>query len=75
MRAEGLEPPRSFDHEDLNLARLPMLPPRPRAFQVYGVDASEMRPGIGGTRPCEKQIAVNGKASVAILENVVGPKR
>jgi hypothetical protein len=23
MRAEGLEPPRSFDHQDLNLARLP----------------------------------------------------
>src|SRR5215218_1908917 len=23
MRAEGLEPPRSFDHQDLNLTRLP----------------------------------------------------
>jgi hypothetical protein len=29
MRAEGLEPPRPLDHEDLNLARLPV-PPRPR---------------------------------------------
>ena len=29
MRAEGLEPPRSFEHEDLNLARLP-IPTRPR---------------------------------------------
>ena len=28
MRVEGLEPPRSFEHEDLNLARLPV-PPRP----------------------------------------------
>ena len=28
MRAEGLEPPRSCEHEDLNLARLP-IPPRP----------------------------------------------
>src|SRR6476620_873801 len=31
VRAEGLEPPRSFDHQDLNLARLP-IPPRPRGM-------------------------------------------
>ena len=29
MRAEGLEPPRAFAHQDLNLARIP-IPPRPR---------------------------------------------
>ena len=28
MRAEGLEPPRPFGHQDLNLARIP-IPPRP----------------------------------------------
>jgi hypothetical protein len=30
MRAEGLEPPRSFEHQDLNLDRLPV-PARPHA--------------------------------------------
>ena len=39
MRAEGLEPPQSFDHEDLNLARLPV-PPRPRSHGA-------IRPGTG----------------------------
>ena len=45
MRAEGLEPPRSLDHEDLNLARLPV-PPRPLAHgaidptKVYGVKSA-----------------------------------
>jgi hypothetical protein len=29
VRTEGLEPPRDFAHQDLNLARLP-IPPRPR---------------------------------------------
>ena len=28
VRTEGLEPPRAFAHQDLNLARLPF-PPRP----------------------------------------------
>src|SRR3954464_12998789 len=32
MRAEGLEPPRSFEHQDLNLDRLPV-PARPRAHR------------------------------------------
>jgi hypothetical protein len=36
MRAEGLEPPRPFDHEDLNLARKPV-PPRPRDPAHAGV--------------------------------------
>ena len=45
MRAEGLEPPRSFDHEDLNLARLPKVPPRPLGPPVY---ASPGRPFVTG---------------------------
>ena len=32
VRAKGLEPPRAFAHQDLNLARLPV-PPRPRSGQ------------------------------------------
>jgi hypothetical protein len=31
--------------------------------------------GVRWTRPCDQQIAVYRKASVAILERVVGPKR
>src|SRR5512132_1444960 len=34
MRAEGLEPPRSFEHQDLNLDRLPV-PARPPGPQFY----------------------------------------
>src|SRR5262245_56916756 len=33
MRAEGLEPPRSFEHQDLNLDRLPV-PARPRGPSI-----------------------------------------
>ena len=32
VRAEGLEPPRAFAHQDLNLERLP-IPPRPRLLK------------------------------------------
>ena len=34
MRAEGLEPPRAEAHQDLNLARLTKIPPRPRNQSV-----------------------------------------
>jgi hypothetical protein len=31
--------------------------------------------GVRWTRPCDKQIAVYRKASVAILDQFIGPKR
>ncbi|MDX6607131.1 MAG: hypothetical protein QOD14_1671 [Solirubrobacterales bacterium] len=44
MRAEGLEPPRSFEHQDLNLDRLPV-PARPQA--------SDSSFGVGVLRMCD----------------------
>src|SRR3954451_14785245 len=35
VRAEGLEPPRSFEHQDLNLDRLPV-PARPQPVSILG---------------------------------------
>jgi hypothetical protein len=48
MRAEGLEPPRAFAHQDLNLARLTRIPPRPRTAIV---------PSFGG-RACGENPAM-----------------
>ncbi len=42
VRAEGLEPPQAFAHQDLNLARLPF-PPRPRDLILPYVKAISRR--------------------------------
>jgi hypothetical protein len=125
VRAEGLEPPRPFSHEDLNLARLPKVPPRPlglsqsmphstvrrdkhhedflrglihsdgcrivandrgvKSLRYHFSNKSEDIKdlycrsldalGVGWTRPCGRQIAVYRKASVAILDQFIGPQR
>src|SRR5262245_38072929 len=42
VRAEGLEPPRSFEHQDLNLDRLPV-PARPRGSSILDSGPWELR--------------------------------
>jgi hypothetical protein len=42
VRAEGLEPPRDYAHQDLNLARLP-IPPRPRHVIVARFRVTSLR--------------------------------
>ena len=77
MRAEGFEPPRSFEHEHLKLASLPVSP-RPqedqssqtpaREFRVGPVEATSVRPGYELWRPNrEKNEAKATKVLVAIV--------
>jgi hypothetical protein len=83
MRAEGLEPPRSFDHQDLNLARLPNSATpawRPRRALTRGqrrcvadrfydrtVAVGEVRPGYELWRPNREKAGSVSTKFVVVL--------
>jgi hypothetical protein len=62
MRAEGLEPPRSLDHEDLNLARLPRFRHARREGPVYAED----RVVLLSTGEPRHMTPPNGRASAGL---------
>src|SRR4051812_48584960 len=71
MRLEGVEPPRSCLHGDLNAARLPV-PPQPRDRPVYRRSLATLRPANSplssrglGRRPLTAETGV--RIPVAVL--------
>src|SRR4051812_42096913 len=72
MRLEGVEPPRSCLHGDLNAARLPV-PPQPRDRPVYRRSLATLRPANSplssrglGRRPLTAETGV--RIPVAVLD-------